>query len=206
MTKIAAKISSFLCARGVVEEEEKELYTYGYEIILENIGKTILLLIAGGIIHKFVATCIFVVGFVSLRSSCGGYHAKKAWQCDILTVLLWGIVICATPVVRMIVSEQRVFLLLIVLVSELIIIHYAPVEHKNNRLTKEKREKNRRQALVIGTLYGILVLLFSFKLIDCGILLSTTLLEVAILMIIPSEGRISHEEAEQIGNDGEKSW
>lgn len=206
MTKIAAKISSFLCARGVVEEEEKELYTYGYEIILENIGKTILLLIAGGIIHKFVATCIFVVGFVSLRSSCGGYHAKKAWQCDILTVLLWGIVICATPVVRMIVSEQRVFLLLIVLVSELIIIHYAPVEHKNNRLTKEKREKNRRQALVIGTLYGILVLLFSFKLIDCGILLSTTLLEVAILMIIPGEGRISHEEAEQIGNDGEKSW
>lgn len=196
MTKIAAKISSFLCARGVVEEEEKELYTYGYEIILENIGKTILLLIAGGIIHKFVATCIFVVGFVSLRSSCGGYHAKKAWQCDILTVLLWGIVICATPVVRMIVSEQRVFLLLIVLVSELIIIHYAPVEHKNNRLTKEKREKNRRQALVIGTLYGILVLLFSFKLIDCGILLSTTLLEVAILMIIPGEGRISHEEAE----------
>lgn len=196
MTKIAAKISSFLCARGVVEEEEKELYTYGYEIILENIGKTILLLIAGGIIHKFVATCIFVVGFVSLRSSCGGYHAKKAWQCDILTVLLWGIVICATPVVRMIVSEQSVFLLLIVLVSELIIIHYAPVEHKNNRLTKEKREKNRRQALVMGTLYGILVLLFSFKLIDCGILLSTTLLEVAILMIIPSEGRISHEEAE----------
>lgn len=196
MTKIAAKISNFLCARGVVEEEEKELYTYGYEIILENIGKTILLLIAGGIIHKFVATCIFVVGFVSLRSSCGGYHAKKAWQCDILTVLLWGIVICATPVVRMIVSEQRVFLLLIVLVSELIIIHYAPVEHKNNRLTKEKREKNRRQALVIGTLYGILVLLFSFKLIDCGILLSTTLLEVAILMIIPGEGRISHEEAE----------
>lgn len=196
MTKIAAKISSFLCARGVVEEEEKELYTYGYEIILENIGKTILLLIAGGIIHKFVATCIFVVGFVSLRSRCGGYHAKKAWQCDILTVLLWGIVICATPVVRMIVSEQRVFLLLIVLVSELIIIRYAPVEHKNNRLTKEKREKNRRQALVIGTLYGILVLLFSFKLIDCGILLSTTLLEVAILMIIPGEGRISHEEAE----------
>ena len=196
MTKIAAKISSFLCARGVVEEEEKDLYTYGYEIILENIGKTILLLIAGGIIHKFVATCIFVVGFVSLRSSCGGYHAKKAWQCDILTVLLWGIVICATPVVRMIVSEQRVFLLLIVLVSELIIIHYAPVEHRNNRLTKEKREKNRRQALVKGTLYGILVLLFSFKLIDCGILLSTTLLEVAILMIIPSEGRISHEEAE----------
>lgn len=196
MTKIAAKISSFLCARGVVEEEEKDLYTYGYEIILENIGKTILLLIAGGIIHKFVATCIFVVGFVSLRSSCGGYHAKKAWQCDILTVLLWGIVICATPVVRMIVSEQRVFLLLIVLVSELIIIHYAPVEHRNNRLTKEKREKNRRQALVMGTLYGILVLLFSFKLIDCGILLSTTLLEVAILMIIPSEGRISHEEAE----------
>ena len=179
-----------------MEEEEKELYTYGYEIILENIGKTILLLIAGGIIHKFVATCIFVVGFVSLRSSCGGYHAKKAWQCDILTVLLWGIVICATPVVRMIVSEQRVFLLLIVLVSELIIIRYAPVEHKNNRLTKEKREKNRRQALVIGTLYGILVLLFSFKLIDCGILLSTTLLEVAILMIIPGEGRISHEEAE----------
>ena len=105
MTKIAAKISSFLCARGVVEEEEKELYTYGYEIILENIGKTILLLIVGGIVHKFVATCIFVVGFVSLRSSCGGYHAKKAWQCDILTVLLWGIVICATPVVRMIVSE-----------------------------------------------------------------------------------------------------
>ena len=86
-------------------------------------------------------------------------------------------------------KTNKVIIFFMVLVSELIIHQYAPVENINKRLTEEKRLRNRRRAIVLGTIYGILILLLTFSLTRLAIALALTVLEVVILMIIPSEGR-----------------
>ena len=174
MSKVAEKVADSLYRKDYISEEEKEIYSYGYEILIDNIGKTFLLLMVGAIIHQFVATLVFVVVFTTLRSCCGGYHASKTWQCNLLTVILWGIVIVAIA---------------IAVVSELVIYQCAPVEHQNKKLTNEKKERNRRCALGLGMLYGILILLLTFSLTKIAIALALTVLEVVMLMIIPGEGR-----------------
>lgn len=193
MTKIAAKISDYLCSKELIDQSEKEIYTYGYEIVLENAVKTFILLILGILLKKAIVTGIFILAFTTLRTYCGGYHAKKAWQCDICTLVLWGCVVWGTPIVEATFNSGRAYLFAAVLLVELIIYLYAPVEHINNKLTEEKRRKNQRGARSLGILYGILVLVFSINKIDFGLALLMTLLEVAILMLIPSEGRISNE-------------
>ncbi len=90
MSKVAEKVADSLYRKDYISEEEKEIYSYGYEILIDNIGKTFLLLMVGAIIHQFVATLVFVVVFTTLRSCCGGYHASKTWQCNLLTVILLG--------------------------------------------------------------------------------------------------------------------
>ena len=171
-----------------ISEEEKEIYSYGYEILIDNIGKTFLLLMVGAIIHQLVATLIFVVVFTTLRSCCGGYHASKAWQCNLLTVVLWGMVIAGTYT-EAVMKKCETLTIAIAVVSELVIYQCAPVEHQNKKLTNEKKVRNRRCALGLGMIYGILILLLTFSLTRLAIALALTVLEVVILMIIPSEGR-----------------
>ena len=45
-------------------------------------------------------------------------------------------------------------------------------------------------------IYGILILLLTFITTEYGVAMAMTILEVAILMIIPNEGRVNHEETE----------
>jgi len=200
VSRLASKVTDVLCRKKLIEEEDREIYEFGYEIIIANIGKTLILLIAGILLHKLIFTSIFIIVFTSLRSCSGGYHAKKSWQCDVMTLILWSIAIWSEPLVKIVVKTSKMYLILLIMVSELVIYQYAPVEHINNRLTKEKRARNRRQALIMGSLYGILILLFSFKMIDIGIVLTITMLEVAILMIIPNEGRVIYEKTEHVGD------
>ena len=186
----------------MIEECDKEIYEFGYQVLIENVGKTLLLLLAGGVLHQFITTLIFVLAFTSMRSFCGGYHAAKSWKCDLITISLWGIVIAGTELFVSVFKERRMLLILIVIVSELIIYQYAPVENVNKRLTKEKRAKNRRMALRLGLTYGIIILLLAFTLTRLSTTLAITVLEVVILMIIPSEGRISNEETDSFRQDG----
>lgn len=129
-----------------------------------------------------------VVVFTTLRSCCGGYHASKAWQCNLLTVVLWGMVIAGTYT-EAVMKKCETLTIAIAVVSELVIYQCAPVEHQNKKLTNEKKVRNRRCALGLGMIYGILILLLTFSLTRLAIALALTVLEVVILMIIPSEGR-----------------
>lgn len=205
MSRMAERIADSLCRKELIEECDKEIYEFGYQVLIENAGKTLLLLLAGGVLHQFITTLIFILVFTSLRSFCGGYHATESWKCDLVTVFLWGSAAVGTKMFASVFYERKILLFLIVIVSELIIYQYAPVEHVNKRLTKEKREKNKRMAQGLGLIYGIMVLLLAFAMPRIGTTLAITVLEVVILMIIPSEGRISNEETEHFRQDGEKS-
>ena len=144
MSKVAEKVADSLYRNDYISEEEKEIYSYGYEILIDNIGKTFLLLMVGAIIHQLVATLIFVVVFTTLRSCCGGYHASKAWQCNLLTVVLWGMVIAGTYT-EAVMKKCETLTIAIAVVSELVIYQCAPVEHQNKKLTNEKKVRNRSE-------------------------------------------------------------
>lgn len=39
MSKVAEKVADSLYRKDYISEEEKEIYSYGYEILIDNIGK-----------------------------------------------------------------------------------------------------------------------------------------------------------------------
>lgn len=193
---MSTKIADILCQKELINESDKEIYAFGYEVILDNVTKLIAIFLAGVILHKTIITLIFLITFVPLRGYTGGYHAKSKWICGLVSFLLWGMVVGSTANMTEVLKANKVVIFFMVLVSELIIHQYAPVENINKRLTEEKRLRNRRRAIVLGTIYGILILLLTFIVTEYGVAMAMTILEVAILMIIPNEGRINHEETE----------
>ena len=63
ISKLSYMIADFLYAKGVIKNSEKEIYHYGYILILDGLLDTILLLVYGLLIHKFVSTVLFVLVF-----------------------------------------------------------------------------------------------------------------------------------------------
>ena len=188
MSKVAEKVADSLYRKDYISEEEKEIYSYGYEILIDNIGKTFLLLMLGAIIHQFVATLVFVVVFTTLRTAVEAIMHQRRGSVIYLQLFFWGIVIVGTYT-EAIIKQCEALAIAIAVVSELVIYQCAPVEHQNKKLTNEKKERNRRCALGLGMLYGILILLLTFSLTKIAIALALTVLEVVMLMIIPGEGR-----------------
>ena len=72
MSKVAEKVADSLYRKDYISEEEKEIYSYGYEILIDNIGKTFLLLMVGAIIHQFLGICssIYYIAQLLWRLSC----------------------------------------------------------------------------------------------------------------------------------------
>lgn len=196
MTKLSNKIADSLCKKQLIDESDKEIYAFGYEVILDNVLKVLLILGAGALLHRLAATVVFILIFMLLRGYTGGYHAKTKWGCGVASVMLWGLMLIGTEVMSGMLLAHKIVIIIMVTASELIIYQYAPVEHINKRLTKEKKSTNRKYALILSVTLGILILLLTFQLIKLGVVMAFTVLEVAILMIIPSEGRACYEKTD----------
>ena len=91
MSKVAEKVADSLYRKDYISEEEKEIYSYGYEILIDNIGKTFLLLMVGAIIHQLVATLIFVVVFTTLRSCIKSVAMQFTYRCSLGNGDSWNI-------------------------------------------------------------------------------------------------------------------
>lgn len=68
-----------------IENSQKELFCYGYTLLIEVTICTGFALVMSLMLNKFAELIIFSVTFVPLRSFAGGYHADKAWKCILLS-------------------------------------------------------------------------------------------------------------------------
>lgn len=91
MSGLSKMIADFFVRENVIEHEEYEIYKYGSDILIENIGTTIFLICLGFIFNKEISTLIFIAVFAGIRRYSGGYHAKTKLKCYILTITNWAI-------------------------------------------------------------------------------------------------------------------
>ena len=77
----AVKISGW-CVRCLGNsEEERQVIQYGIEVILDAVGKTAAILLAGALMGRAPAFAASLVFFCSLRYWAGGIHCKTSFRC-----------------------------------------------------------------------------------------------------------------------------
>jgi len=70
---------------GVIKEEERELYEYGYLIMCEWGFNIVMAVLIGLITGAVQTTIIFLLSIIPLRSFGGGYHAKTPGRCAVIS-------------------------------------------------------------------------------------------------------------------------
>lgn len=93
---IAQKTADIFCRQNVADEEKKEIYIYGIELLVSSlIGAVLILGISIGI-GKIWSGVVFLSVFILVRQYTGGYHADTYVRCNaafvltyLLTVGIW---------------------------------------------------------------------------------------------------------------------
>lgn len=152
---MASKVCSLFVNHDIIPTGKKAVYTYGLELLISDvvgISCIILISILYGQAYMWIP---YLIGFVPMRISGGGYHAKTHVSCILFFSFFFLLFIFLKDIFRS-VPYIEIFLSLFVL---LLVLIFSPVEAKNKPLSKESRRRNRGRSIGIAALNLLLAFL-----------------------------------------------
>lgn len=181
MAVITERVVTILQGNGIIEEEDRELYSYGLQqgfIIIWNILTTVIIGIIFGQVWESI---LFMLTYFPLRSSAGGYHARTPLRCYLLSIIM----IIAVLISMRLHIWNSVISFMSVIVSSVVILLLAPVEDSNKPLdATESVVFKKRTKAVLYVLVGM-VLFFQFvKLPDASYCITLALIALSIMLVL----------------------
>ena len=187
-------ICKHLLEKGVITEELKDVYIYGFDLMFSFLISTTIILTIGLLTHQIFPTIFFLLTFILVRRYTGGYHANTYLKCQICTVSFYLITVALSTYLNV---PHYSFIILEV-IGIFIVLIFGPIENPHKPLSKKEKKKHKITGLILFSLLcaiGAIVKPFSDVF---GNTFFYTLSLIIILMIIPLlERRKNYEEDKQ---------
>lgn len=175
--KCANIIADWLINCKVVEETDKELYSYAVYSILLSLSP-LALAIGFGICMGCVGQSItIIIPFAIIRKFSGGYHTKHSWSC-----LIWSSLLLLLCIIVSFCVKCGWKIALITVGAAVSLILNSPIDNVNRKLGWEEYLRYKKITTVLVTIFVFTaVLLFECRLytysicISIGIMLSAGL-------------------------------
>lgn len=154
----ASKITSFLIENKEIEQEDYEVYKYGFEVLIAFILNISIVLIIGLLFNKVFYSIVFLVCYCPMRQFVGGYHANNYTKCLLIFILIF-ILIMNIPLN----IDSQIYTFMIFIISTLSYIGIfilAPLEHRNNPLTLSEIKKYKKISKILAGIVYISTLIF----------------------------------------------
>lgn len=183
ISRAAEIIVTAQIGKGKIEEDERPIFQYGYELTINILINIVLAIIIAAIFRKTAEVAIFLIGYMPLRSYAGGHHAKTHERCTVVSaailviLCLWLDIIPSgwylpATVVSTVATGITVFLL-------------APVEDKNKPLTDGEKRVFGKRARLLLLLEALLIGVFAaLSMLNISFVLSMCLCVLAIMMVL----------------------
>ena len=159
ITEFANRISKKMVHRGIVKEEDVELYQYGIESGIMITGNLMASAVFGILTGRLGVVLVFLLFYSTLRSYSGGVHCKSKAGCFILSILILFIPVFSGGIMKEIFSFRVFFI--VGITALVIILALSPVESPNKPLDKDEWKYYRRISQLIASIQ-VCVLVFLF--------------------------------------------
>lgn len=178
--KMSAFITDTLIEGKIIKIEERNLYLYCFGTLIEMTANLITTLIIGALLGKFLAALFFMLVFIPLRSTAGGYHCKTAGKCYLLSMAVFLFVILTYDYISAVSSYVCV---LICVIDFAAIIILSPVASSNKPFTEKEKIRNRQISIILSLIYIIAILIMvNSKIVYAFVVLES--LTVAVFSMI----------------------
>ena len=158
--QIAIKTAERMSERSIIGTGKVRIYAYGLELLYSSLAGVAALLIISAICGKPFLWIPYLAGFVPLRLSGGGYHAKTHFRCIFTFSFLYSLVLFTERLYPIPVKAC----LIACSINLVIILLFSPVAAPNKPLKESSRRTNRRNSLLLGlvNLLGAFAAVFLF--------------------------------------------
>lgn len=182
-TKVSTRITSSLLRAEIINEPEKDVYTYGFRRLFTFLLNLATAFMIGIIMGQLWECLILEVVFMPLRSYAGGYHASSERKCYFLSA---GMIILDLFLLRFLSKGFHAGVgITLLLIAAAVIMWLAPVGNKNKPLDEdEKRVYGQRTHIVLLIELTIAILCYVFLINTIFWTMVLGILSVSISLII----------------------
>ena len=167
MLLLSKKSTEILLRHGKIDDTQIGLYEYGFELLFSTIS-TLSFVLLLSILYSYVShACIFLLYFIPIRITAGGYHAKSYSRCFILTnfIAIMCIVIsnCLWEVKSV---SLEIFLMTGFIVACKYIWDNAPIIPEKYREKTNRYDVNRRYAhyiIMLEIIFAIFLMICHYR-------------------------------------------
>jgi len=165
---------------NAIENEDRELYEYAVNVLILTIAPLVLVMVIGLVTGWLYNGILLILPFLIMRKFSGGFHARYASVCFILSVAVLIICMYLTTVA---VLDIRLNLCTVAALVSL--AWNSPVDSQNRRLDQTEHVRYKHimvgLAFAFGLLYFVLVIL---KYTQCAVCISTGIILTAFLQFL----------------------
>ena len=136
----------FLIQNNYLEEKYREDSIYGLTVLMEKMVVCTILFGMSLLLGKFLEGMVFIVCFLLLRQTTGGFHANTFLGCLIGSIVT---VLFVLEVFALLLEQHMIIFGILLIFSVVCILLFAPINHPNLRLTFEEQRKHRCWSRVI---------------------------------------------------------
>lgn len=159
----ANKITSFLVYNQIINKDEYEVYSYGFEVLMAFIVNIMVILTIGYILNIFYETILFLIIYCPIRQFAGGYHADNYKRCLLVFILIY---LSNIFILNILINNELYYICIILtLISYTGICIISPLEHRQNPLSVTEKKIYRKKVIcstgmvlilsIIGIKYNI---------------------------------------------------
>lgn len=182
INNLSALLTDKLLAKGSITEDERELYIYGFFMLLSHIMYFVLACIFGILFKCFIESIIFYIAFQFIRRYAGGYHAATETRCEILSTLS---IIASIGIIKLSkIYDFKTTLLIITLISMVIIFILCPLDTPEKPLTEKEFKYFRKISWIILLVISIAIIVsyfFKFNLLFAPCCISLILESILLI-------------------------
>lgn len=146
---------------GTIQKDEINIYKYGYILLLEGLLNILISFILALVLGALKTVLMFSAFFVPLRIFSGGYHAKKTWQCVLISNLVIVIAIFLNK--WMLLHHLSMTVYLIINISAMAGIFLISPMESNNKKISVKEKKVYKIAVAVILIFEIAISITFFK-------------------------------------------
>jgi len=185
LERFSEQLTDLLLMKGIIDNENREIYTYGFVALFSTVINIIIVLTIGIIAGIALESIFFILMFGILRMYCGGYHAETHVSCILIFTGIYG---TAMITARLLPVEAGAFFSIIAgTFSFVVILLLAPIEHKNKPFIDDEETKFRKISRIIASMELIsiyLITAFFTTAIKAAVLISLAMLSVTFILFL----------------------
>lgn len=157
-----------------------EVYSYGLQLVFQNLFIIASILIISALIDSIGKGIIYIVIYVSLKVTCGGYHAKKAIGCYFVSIINYLLVVFINTLLANCQVNKAIFLMMYMVLC-LYLFFNRPLINRNHKVRQKAIKKNKYISIVI--LSVILIFLLFCYVTEYNYLLSYIVLIILSIVL-----------------------